>query len=412
MKQLFLNLKQIIRILSVMSLVCLIFMACDELLDDEDDNLLPFQQDQYEPNDSQGEAAQIELATDIVATIFPKGDVDYYRVTPVNTGVWNRVEFSLSNVSEDLRVSMGIYDENGERLSSSYASNTGAGLELNIETLGGNYFVKVESFHTGGVGAYTLNVKNLDNNDVYAPNDNREQAYDLGILPSEGINGIIAAQEEEDWFKIQTENDGFWDYIEFELTDVSSDLRAQMFIYNDAGTRLTAPYAANGGQSLKYTLATPGGIYYIGIKRFTGTLDAGEYTLNVRNLHANDQYAPNDSRDAAYDLGLLPLNDLQGKIILGGEQDWYKFTTINDNPVVINVTNVGSNLRPQIQLHDGTVSSTFTSGGTGSNIMDYSFAGVGSPSQPIVEGKTYYFRVSGFTNSSRGEYNLSIVQYN
>ncbi len=395
------------KIFSIVIIFILGFAAC-ELIDD-DENGSPYSKDQYEPNDTRGEAAEIAIATDVNATIYPVDDVDFYRVTTSNVGVWDRVEFALTNVSEDLRLRLIITDEDGVQLATGYAANRGANLSFNIETLGGTYYARVESFHAGNVGSYTLTVRNLDNNDQYAPNDTRDDAHDLGVLPAENIQGVIATQDEEDWFKITTENDGIWDYVEFELANVSSDLRAQMYIYNEAGTQLGSPYAGSGGQGLRYTLATTGGVYYIRLKRFTGTLEEGAYTLNVRNLHANDSYAPNQTREDAYNLGSLPI-DIEGTIIMAEGEDWFQFTAVNDNPIVVNLTNVGEELRPRIRLHDGTTYSQFTTGSKGSSILNYEFTGVGSPSQAIEAGKTYYFMVSSFYTNGYGDYSLSISQ--
>lgn len=378
--------------------------------DDDNDIDSPYQADKYEPNDSQSEAASINLETNINATIYPVDDEDYFVFTTTNTDKWDRVEVSLTGVSEDLRASLRVYDSEGVEVFTRHAPNSGANITETFNTEGGTYYVRVSAYISSHIGQYTLNVKNLDHNDEYAPNDELSEAYDLGILPASDINGIIASNTEEDWFKFTTENDGVWDYVKFDLTDVCSSFRARMRIYNENGKEIGSVTAETNGQSLGYTLATNGGTYYVRIFRYTGTVESGEYTLNIANLDANDDYAPNDTRETAYNLGTLPQIGLEGKIILGGEEDWYEFTTINDNPIVVNLTSVGENLRASIRLTDGTTASNFTTGSSGSDIIDYQFSGIGSPSQAIEEGKTYYFRVSGYLNSNRGEYTLSIEQ--
>ncbi|MFP4526886.1 MAG: hypothetical protein ACLFNL_10910, partial [Bacteroidales bacterium] len=237
--------------------------SCDEL----DDESQPFQADDYESNDTRDESATIDLSTDIKATIFPEDDVDFYEFQTENTDEWDRIEFDVSDVSEDLEIQITVYDADGEEVFSDNTSTPGSSLTSTMETKGGTYYVEVKDRWGDEIGKYTLNVSNLDYNDEYAPNDSQDEAHDLGTLPAEDIQGIIVSGDEEDWFKFTTENDGIWDYVQFDVTDVADDMEINLAVYNSEGEEVFSENTSTPGANLKEVkLPTSGGTYYVEVK--------------------------------------------------------------------------------------------------------------------------------------------------
>ena len=364
--------------------------------------------DEYEPNDSRSESTQVALETDIEATIYPAGDVDFYVFDTENTDYWDKIEILINNVSEDLDVEIKVYDEDGVELSGQHAGTRGANLSYVMESPGGTYFLRVESRWSNDVGAYTLNVKNLHLNDEYAPNDTRNDSTDLGILPAEDVNGVIVSSEEEDWYKFKTENDVIFDYVQFDITDVADGLEASLSLYNADGNDIFSVNSGAKGANLRHTLVTPGGIFYARVTSYWSDPGTGEYKLEIKNLHANDEYEPNDTRSTAYDLGTLPVSDINGMIVwTTGDEDWFKFKTTSSDPFTISITDVGEELQVNLRIEDEPGNShTVNSGNKGADLI------ISSNDMTYISpdnDKTIYIRIQGRYSNHRGAYKFSVT---
>jgi len=381
-----------------------------ELVDEEDSNA-PFQADEYEPNDTRNESANINLSKDIVATIFPEEDVDYYEFQTENTNEWDRVQFDLSSISEDLEIQIVVYDENGEKVFDDQSGTPGANLTSTFETKGGTYYVEVKSRWGGEIGTYTLNIKNLNYNDEYAPNDSRDGAYDLGTLPADNIEGVLVSGDEEDWFKFSTANDGIWDYVQFDVTEVAEDLEITMEVYDAEGEKVFTEDPSNPGANLSHKMATSGGTYWVKIKeRWGDDSKSGNYTLNVANLDANDDYEFNDSKNDAHDLGTTPISGIQGTIIYNpGDDDWYMFESASDAAFTVSLTDLDEDLEAVLEIEDASGENNYST--TNSNPGADIVVNTDDISEIIPEaGGIYYVKVKGRWDGDRGDYTLAVDQ--
>lgn len=385
--------------------------SCD-LIDEAEDEVKPFQADDYESNDTRDESATIDLSTDIEATIFPEDDVDFYEFQTENTDEWDKVEFDVSNVSEDLQIQITVYDEDGEEIFEEHTGTSGASLTSTFETKGGTYYVEVKD-RWGKTGAYTLHVKNLDYNDEYAPNDSRDDAHDFGTLPAEEVQGILVSGDEEDWFKFTTENDGIWDYVQFDITDVADEVAIRLTIYNADGEEIFSGDADTPGANFSYKLATPGGTHYVKINsKWEEDTGSGEYTLDIANLDANDQYEFNDTQDEAYDLGTTSISDIQGSIINTGNSngedvDWYKFESTSDEPFTVSLTELDEDLTLDLKIIDESGNDYSTYNGTSGADLHVSSEDMNISAET---GGIYYVKIEGRWGDQHGDYTLSIEQ--
>jgi len=388
--------------------------SCDKM-DEAEDEVKPFQEDEYESNETRNESAKINLSTDVVATIFPEDDADFYEFQTENTDEWDRIEFDVSNVSEDLQIQLILYDKDGEKVFEDHSDTSGADLTSTFETKGGTYFVEVKDRWGGDIGKYTLNVANLDYNDEYAPNDSRDEAHDLGTLPAQEVKGVIVSGDEKDWFKFTTENNRIWDYVQFDVTNVAEDLQVNLTVFNSDGEEVFSENTSTKGANLtEVKLPTSGGTYYVEVKdRWEENSVSGNYTLDIANLDANDEYEFNDTRDDAYDLGTTPISNIQGKIIFTeGDDDWYMFTSASNEPFTLSFTDLDEDLEVYFEIEDGSGNDYSTSNNPGADLN------VSSDDMRNIEaedGGNYYLKVrghwsGGIFGGDRGDYTLSIDQ--
>lgn len=401
-------------VLVVVATLLLVFASCDMLMEEtgdgsgggDDGGSQALETDDFESNNSRTEAVQIERETDVYATVAPVDDVDWYMVHSANSNVWDWVSFDVKNVDETIEIEMAVYDQDGNEVFTANPGTAGANLSETMSTLGGSFYVRIASTFSGDTGAYTLNVRNLDMNDQYAPNDTRPNAHDLGTLPVSGIDGMIVSSSEEDWFQFTTSNDGVWDYVQLEATNVADTMEIFMAVYNADGNEVFTAHPGTAGANLSHMLVTSGGTYTVKLTSNFGG-DWGNYTLAVQNQDANDSYEPNDERSSAHALGALPFTILGTVIWSPPDEDWYSFTAVSGNTMTVEVSGVGQDLEPVMRLEDQAGNSYTYTGSTGAGFTvttdDMSTI---SP----VDGETYYIRMIGNFSGDHGDYTLAVSQ--
>src|SRR6056297_1415736 len=104
----------------VMLMVSLVFISCDILLTetDDDDNgnsdSAPTA-DEFEPNDERAEAVPIVLDTKYNARISEKTDDDWFKITPAHgSDTYDKVQISVTDVSTSLYIHIELYKADGE----------------------------------------------------------------------------------------------------------------------------------------------------------------------------------------------------------------------------------------------------------------------------------------------------------
>lgn len=235
--------------------------------------------------------------------------------------------------------------------------------------------------------------------DEFEVNDDRGSATQ--IQPATDVSATIAPADDVDWFVFDTANTQEWDWVEFDVTGVSADMEVWIGVYNESGEEILSGNPGTAGADLTETISTPGGTYYVQVaSNFSG--DIGRYTLNVHNLGVNDQYAPNDSRDAAYDLGTLPVSEVDGMIVSSEEDDWYRITTSNPgiwDYVQFDITNVQDTMEVWMAVYNDAGEEVFranpgTAGADLSQIL-------------VTNGGAYYVWIGSNFGGDYGSYTLA-----
>jgi len=397
-------LKKVVLDAAIVLSTSILLFSCDIIdtsNEDTTDGGSAYSQDSYEANNDRGSAASITLEEEISATLHTSSDLDWYVFTTDNNQQWDWVQFSITEVS-GFRAELTVYDEQGNQVFRTYGANEGSNLTYLLATEGGTYYAEIESYYSSDLGTYSFSVANLDTNDAYEPNETRDDAYELDTLPMVPIMGRILSGNEKDWYTFTSENMQEWDWLLFSFTDVSSDIRIEFTIYDQNGDELVNTSSTGEGADVSRLMPTTGGTFYAMVESYYSG-DTGSYTLSIQNLDTNDIYEPNESRDSAYDLGTLPVENVYGRILSGSETDWYSFTTSNDSVwdwIRFSLTDVTAEIRPEITVYDETGAEVF--GTSGSN------EGAGISHLMTSLGGTYSIAVESYYSSDTGSYTLSI----
>ena len=163
--------------------------------------------------------------------------------------------------------------------------------------------------------------------------------------------------------------------MEFNITEVGESLRPTLRVQDADFNDLMNSQSANRGANLQVNVATQGDSHYFRVSQFYNTGDAGAYTIRVSAMDLVDEYEPNDTRATAYDLGVLPQNNINGTIVYSvysdtdgysGDLDWYSFTAEKDGDIRVEISEIDENLRIGIYVYHHS-SGTYLGGITADN---------------------------------------------
>ena len=235
-------------------------------------------------------------------------------------------------------------------------------------------------------------------NDEYEPNNSQTEAFTITL--GTWYEGYVD-NKDFDWFIFTTSNINNFDSVLIYIQNLSEELEIECTLYNDQVEELVS-LGGESGQSIYISLTTPGGTYYVKIFSRFGQ-NAGDYKLKVSNLNANDDYEPNEIIDDAYDLGTLPITDLNAVLISQYEADWYMFETQNSDYydiISVSITNQSEELELGVELKDAQGNLIDARGGGSGTNLNFTFATIGG---------TFYIKIYSHNQQNAGEYILNVT---
>ncbi len=247
--------------------------------------------DAFEPNDKKETAYELGTlpALNKEGRIVSGYDIDWFRFTTANNGVWDAVEIHLENLSETLKPELAIYNDNNDQLER-LTGTDGGNLTLNLYTKGGSYFLKLNAREGQGEGAYKLSIQNLNANDDNEPDDDFAQARIIDTYPTGNINGTILVDAAND-------NGGDYEFFKVKLpvnkkivwtvSPEANNTELHFDVYNLNEERLGG-LDGDDGQTLQFYVNNTGTTdtdFYIRLGGFIG--DNGHYTISFTEEDAS-----------------------------------------------------------------------------------------------------------------------------
>lgn len=231
--------------------------------------------------------------------------------------------------------------------------------------------------------------------DDYEPNNSRSEAYSLTI--GGWINGGLS-ETDADWFSFSPVHSSYEVYL-IEAENQSDELELNLTLYDEDGNELGSQGGGNGA-NVSINFSCVAGTYYLKITSRYGT-NTGDYRLRISPTNTNDAYEPNETADAAYDLGQTPVSGIAAALASPYEKDFYSFTMTHESYDRLDVTlvNGGEELELEVTLYD-TQGNQLESKSSQSG-ADLSF------SYSCLAG-TYIIEVASLYESAKGSYTLSL----
>ena len=367
---------------------------------------------------------------------FSTGDVLYSnRSATVNVDVLNSgtVIFTgeLAVAIEDLNGNIVQVVEQktiSNGLQSNYHYTNGLDFTGNISVAAGQYFIvllykysNMTTWSYAGSTEYSNPVRIVVANppapDIYEQNNTASTAYaftsdfvnDTCLIYTNGSN--IHVSNDVDYYKV-TLPSGF-NYEIYTILHDNDDIVYSYYYSADCVFSVAVNSTTNWSAICDYgegptTSVLNGGTVYFKVSPYDDVELLGDYLLRigiVRSI-APDQYEPNNTANAAYNLGSVSTNsrtiDINANFHVTTDNDYYKINLPTGYSYTVN-----ANLLDSYNNSNYTADAKFaisTDGSTWSN--NY---GVYMPQLAVNNGGTLYFRVLPYTSNEIGTYCLHIV---
>ena len=299
----------------------------------------PVQDDLLEPNNSQSEAAKINV--DYQADLVLQDD-DWFTFT--------LAEAKLVNVSAEApyaqywNVSAYIYEKGSDSLAGFDFGNDRRTNEGYVYLPAGKYFLQLAGYVESETRAYRVSVSSKEIPDVaLEPNDTLQSATKLDLNTE--AKEMFLQEEDEDWFTFTL---GEPRIVTIDFSEERNYPSFEKTLYD----KNFKPYEDRYWTSL--TTALEPGTYYIRAytedEFFTG---GTSYSLSVHSEPVPDTlYEPNDSFNQATEITLPFQGDF---FIYGGDEDWFTFSVLKEKLVTLSRKNDSGeySLSGKIYRNDG-----------------------------------------------------------
>jgi subtilisin family serine protease/subtilisin-like proprotein convertase family protein len=354
--------------------------------------------DRFEPNDGFTTATDFGPLAGRVEpslSIHAANNDDYYRWTAETAGVLT-AEVLFRNADGDIDVE--LYDAARTLLRSSASATDNERVVWNVSA-GATYFLRVYGYNgtTNRNYSISLDVVPAPAGDRFEPNDNFDQATDLGPIGSRTESALsIHSPHNNDYYRFTSSITGILE-ADVLFSDAAGDLDAEL--YNGARTLLKSSASSGDNERIMWAV-TAGQTYYVLVHGFLGDTNPS-YTLQLGVTEAppGDRYESNDSFAEATDWGVvLNRTETDLSIHLPDNDDYYRFNAGLTGTLMADLLFDDAAGDLDLVLYNSNRTRLRTSDSDTDN-EQIRFS--------VIAGQTYYLRVLGFGGDTNENYTLS-----
>ena len=230
--------------------------------------------DVYECNNSRIEATDYIVGSSINSSIYPRGDIDFYKFDLDRSG---NLSILITDIDPDLRLSFKLYDSNGSLISGiSSAQSNGNPLERHFQLCdNGIYYFSIESTQNR-FSSELFNMKlELDESDLFECNESFSTATIVDI--DSNIEASLYPKNDKDYYSVTFEEEGF---LQLKFKDASS-VGIDIDMYDDSGNLIEQFLPGLGESNINRAICVPGEYYFL-VSSFSANNDnsVDQYSLN------------------------------------------------------------------------------------------------------------------------------------
>ena len=333
--------------------------------------------DIYECNNQITTATPIQIGTEINATIRSADDKDYYKIEIPRAGVFVADVFNIpSNIDMDIV----LYDAGQNEITSNHAES---GMPVNLTKLvcdAGIYYFRLRDIDTGfgdsnndsSPEPYSFTVT-FDTSDIYECNNQITTATPIQIGTE--INATIRSADDKDYYKIEIPRAGVF---VADVFNIPSNIDMDIVLYDAGQNEITSNHAESGMPVNLTKLVCDAGIYYFRLRDIdTGFGDSNNdsspepYSFTV-TFDTSDIYECNNQFTTATSINTC--DTIFAAINSRGDQDYYIFNGTNSQEILIELSNIPSDITPRIRIFDDSQNQITVQTGNAGMTLTYDFA--------------------------------------
>jgi len=301
--------------------------------------------EEAETNDHFAYANEVMMEEAFIGTIYPRGDLDFYKVHIDGVGI---LQASLTEVPLDMEGRLQLYDRDARLVVQLGSGGRGDDAILIREIAApGWYYLRVTDDRGGAYNeTYSLGLSFEAVVDPQAPNDNLADAAE--IVLGEDVHGYIFPRGDLDFYKVHIDDVGI---LQASLTEVPRDMEGRLQLC-DRDARLVVQLGSGGRGDdaiLIREIAAPGW-YYLRVTDDRGGAYNETYSLGLSFEAVVDPQAPNDNLADAAEIVLG--EDVHGYIFPRGDLDFYKVHIDDVGILQASLTELPLDMEGRLQLYD------------------------------------------------------------
>ena len=261
---------------TILILSALASLAMPAAADEAGDEMRWVIVEEAEPNDHFAYANELMADETVIGTIYPRGDLDYYRVQIGGVGI---LQASLTEVPRDMEGRLRLYDGDARQIASITSGGRGDDALLIREiSEPGWYYLRVDDSRGGAYNeTYALTLSFEAVVDPQAPNDNFADAAE--IMVGEGRHGYIFPRGDLDYYRVHIDTVGI---LQASLTEVPRDMEGRLRLYDgDARQIVSITSGGRGDDALLIREISESGWYYIRVDDSRGGAYNETYNLSL-----------------------------------------------------------------------------------------------------------------------------------
>ncbi len=343
-----------------------------------------------------------------------KSDVDTFRFTVVESGVYRFITEYEKKDSSSPDLVLKLFDQSGMQISQVSQANVGGKTFAMVQHLtAGDYYVLAEDYghnQFDTYSAYTVCASKSENSEV---GQNDTLATATAVTLGRVIEGSLDYDKDQDWYQIPVQVSGNGDvnilHLEFDTQTAHGAYRYDVQVVDAQGNAIFthSHNAVSGGFNTElkvdgagpyYLVVTPigSGVYSESDNGDVVTQAPYSAMVNTQTVSDTGESAGNDAIDNAY--VLTAGESVSAKIAYRGDVDWYSLTLPADATRIVEVflqsenRQSGGDVDYSLAIFDSQVRQILDDelGGDGPTTLKTSFI---MPQRQDGENNTLSFRV-------------------
>lgn len=304
-----------------------------------------YQEDMYEPNNRQQDAARLPVNAEVIAVLSSGNDQDWFWVSHRYPG---EVKLRVTTMDgQDISNLKLIYLDN-EGNSHMY-ENLSEDIVIPVFDQTSYVAIAAKEPDMAGDISYQVVSSFQMESDPFEDNDEPYKAY---VLPNrdQTIRGTFHQSEDQDWFVMYIEQEGTLKVRTFSDTN-RMDL--ELLLQQGTENPLIFDWGSNGESEYSGPIEVKPGKYYIRVRNYHSAPVAGYYFLNIEYKQAFQD--PNEPNNKSYQATPLVENIVyQGVMDEETDEDWFTFTVKQESAVHVNLTNIPEDRMMSLKLYDSS----------------------------------------------------------